>query len=91
MDATTGAGLAAGNGPDKVWTGGKTAFIVESTFGGGSVKLQQKLPQGNYVDIASASLTAAGQYITDLAPGTYRAVSTTATSTYAKLVSIPQS
>lgn len=79
-----------GNGADKFFNGGKAAFIVESTFGGGSVKLQMKLPNGTYYDIPSASLTAAGMYVTDLPPGTYRAVATTATANYCRLVSIPQ-
>ena len=79
----------AGNQADKVWLGGKTAFIGEGTFGGGSVKLQIKLPQGNYFDVPSATLSAAGMYITDLPPGTYRAVTATGSAFYARLVSIP--
>lgn len=78
-----------GNGGDKIWPGGKAAFMAEATFGGGSVKLQIKLPQGTYADIASASLTAAGIYVTDLPAGTYRAVATTATAVYARLAGIP--
>jgi hypothetical protein len=78
----------AGNGADKIWSGGKTAFMAEATFGGGSVKLQIKLPQGTYFDVASGSLSAAGYLVFDLPPGTYRAVAATATANYARLVHV---
>lgn len=78
-----------GNGADKVVNaGGKFAFMAEATFGGGTVKLQVKLPQDTYADVTSASLTAAGMVNVDLPPGTYRAVATTATANYARLVKI---
>jgi len=79
----------AGNGADVIWSGGHTAFIGESTFGGGAVKLQIKLPQGTYADVSSVTLSAAGMVATFLPPGTYRAVATTATANYYKLVKIP--
>jgi hypothetical protein len=78
-----------GNGSDVVFSGGKAAFMAEATFGGGSVKLQIKLPQGTYFDVPSASLTAAGFYVTDLPAGTYRAVAATATAVYARLAVVP--
>jgi hypothetical protein len=78
-----------GNGADKSFSGGKAAFIGESTFGGGTVKLQIKLPNGSYADVSSVSLTAAGMVVTELPPGLYRAVATTATANYYKLVRIP--
>lgn len=77
-----------GNGSDKQISGGKYAFLAEATFGSGTVKLQIKLPQGNYADVASASLSAAGMYVTDLPQGVYRAVATTATAAYARLVRV---
>lgn len=77
-----------GNGADKVVSGGQYAFIAEATFGGGTVKLQIKLPQGTYGDVATASLTAAGMVAVFLPAGTYRAVATTATANYARLVRI---
>lgn len=80
---------ATGNGSDYPWPGGESAFMAEATFGGGSVKLQIKLPQGTYADITGASLTAAGMVVVNLPPGTYRAVATTATAAYARLVTIP--
>lgn len=78
-----------GNGSDKTVQGGHYAFLAEATFGGGSVKLQIKLPQGNYADVASGSLSAAGMLSVFLPPGTYRAVATTATAAYARLARIP--
>ncbi len=78
-----------GNGADVSFSGGKAAFTADATFGGGSIKLQIKLATGTYADIASASLTAAGIYVTDLPAGTYRAVSATATACYSTLVRIP--
>jgi hypothetical protein len=78
-----------GNGADKYFTGGKAAFTAEATFGGGTVKLQIKLPQGTYFDVASVTLSAAGMVVTELPPGTYRAVATTATAAYSRLVRIP--
>lgn len=92
MPSTKGGAIAllanagTGNGADKAWQGGKTAFIAEATFGGGSIKLQIKLPQGTYADVTSVTLSAAGMVVTDLPPGTYRAVSATATACYASLV-----
>lgn len=79
----------AGNGNDKVVQGGHYGFIAEATFGGGSVKLQIKLPQGNYADVSSMTLSAAGMVAGFLPPGTYRAVATTATAVYARLARIP--
>lgn len=80
---------AAGNGSDFYWKGGHTAFIGEATFGGGSVKLQIKLPQGNYFDVSGMSLTAAGILFCFLPAGTYRAVGATGSAFYARLASIP--
>jgi hypothetical protein len=86
VDLLSNAGT--GNGSDFVWPGGKTAFIGEATYGGGTQKLQIKLPQATYADVTSVSLTAAGMIVTDLPPGTYRAVATTATANYVSLVKI---
>lgn len=78
-----------GNGGDKVIKGGHYAFLGESTFGGGSVKLQIKLPNGTYFDCPSVTLSAAGYVLAFLPPGTYRAVATTATANYYRLARIP--
>lgn len=77
-----------GNGADVEWIGGHTSFLGESTFGGGSVKLQIKLPNGSYFDVPTASLTAAGYVNVFLPKGIYRAVATTATANYYKLANI---
>lgn len=79
-----------GNGSDFTFEGGKAWFIAESaSWGGGSAKLQVKLPQGNYFDVPSASLSANGYYAVELPAGTYRAVVATATAVYARLAGIP--
>lgn len=80
---------AAGNGSDKiVGVGGNYSFIAEATWGGGSVKLQIKLPQGNYFDVASSTLSANGYVNLLLPPGTYRAVGVTGSAFYVSLVKI---
>lgn len=86
-DLLTNAGT--GNGPDTIWTGGRSVLLAEATFGGGSIKLQAKLPQGTYVDVTDGSLSAAGiSKVLYLPPGTYRAVATTATACYASLMRV---
>jgi len=79
----------AGNGPDKLWVGGTTAFVAEGTFGGGSAKLQIKLPQGTYADVTGVTLSAAGMIVADLPPGEYRAVLATGSAFYVRLSRIP--
>lgn len=87
IDLCSNAGT--GNQSDKIVnSAGRYAFMAEATFGGGSVKLQIKLPQGTYADVTSASLSAAGMVVVELPAGTYRAVNTTATAVYAKLVGV---
>ena len=84
---------AAGNGDDKMWAGGKTAFVATGTFAGGSIKLQIKIDIGQaaavYADVPSMSHSAAGILTADLPPGTYRAVMATGSAFYGRLVSIP--
>lgn len=79
---------AAGNGSDKVVQGGRYAFLCDATFGGGNIKLQIKLETGTYADVGSSTLSAAGMVALDLPAGTYRAVATTSTANYARLVKI---
>lgn len=79
----------AGNGADCVFNGGKAAFLAEATWGGGSAKLQVKLPNGSYADVSSVTLSANGMVITELPMGIYRAVTATATAAYVRLVRIP--
>lgn len=77
---------ASATGSALLYKGGRSVFMAEATFGGGTVKLQMKTPNGTWVDVAGASLTAAG--VTAglyLAPGEYRANIATATAVYAYL------
>lgn len=77
---------AAGNGAAKFWPGGKGIFTAVATFGGGSVKLQVKALDGStgtFVDVTSASLSAAGMVAFELPPGEIRAVGATASAIYA--------
>jgi hypothetical protein len=81
----------ATNNVEKVWPGGKAWFMAKGTWGGGSVKLQVKLPDNTtYVDVTGASLTADGYIVlAELPPGTYRTVVATATALYVRLVHTP--
>lgn len=66
--------LAADGQTTKVfWPGGKGTFAGEGTFGGGTLKLQWR-PDANwtYIDVASASLTAAGYKNFEIAKGEIR-------------------
>jgi len=73
---------ATGNGSDViVRAGGKYSFLSKSTAGSyGTVKLQLKDPDDNYLDVPSASHSADGVLYLDLCPGTYRAVAATVTA-----------
>lgn len=66
------------------WPGGKGVFAVKATFGGGSVALQMRLPDGvTWFTPADGSLTADGAVIFELPPCDIRALVTTATAVYA--------
>ena len=86
-DAPAGAGTAAAQ-----WLGGRGVFYVKATFGGGSVKLQQKTPDGTFVDVPATvnatvpSLTANGMCAFELPPGELRVAVATATGVYAYAV-----
>lgn len=71
---------------DTKWMGGRGWFVVEAgAWGGGSVKLQFRSPNGTYIDIdaTNLSLTANGVYGFEAPPGELRAVRATATGVYA--------
>ena len=71
------------------WPGGSGLFSVEATWGGGTVKLQYKAPNGTAVDAGPyTTLTANGGGIFDLPPGEIRANVATATAVYASAVHI---
>lgn len=68
------------------WMGGRGWFSAEATaWGGGSVKLQWKSPNGTYIDIDATNLnfTANNVYGFEAPPGELRAVRSTATGVYA--------
>ncbi len=73
--------------------GGRYAFCVTATFGGGNIQLQILMPDGTTYIGASAAITtsagAAGTQIVDLPPGTYQIAITTATSVQYSLVRVP--
>lgn len=73
--SATAAGVA--------WPGGDGVFMATATFGGGTVKLQCQMPDGTYVDVENASLTAAGTKYFHAAPGLIRVNIATATAVYA--------
>jgi hypothetical protein len=74
---------ASATGSAQVWPGGKGVFMVEATWGGGTVKLQIINPIGTWIDVPSASFTANGIFNFDLPPGQIRANIVTATAVYA--------
>ncbi len=51
------------------WSGGRGTFMVEGTFGGGTVTLQVEGPNGTAIDVGDdVTFTAAGVGNFDLAP-----------------------
>lgn len=93
MSARAGVTLLSNASATGEWVnfpGGAAWFMVEATFGGGTVKLQTKNANGTAVDVASSSLTAAGYtQHTHLPAGEYKAHVATATAVYAKLIPCP--
>lgn len=66
------------------WPGGRGVFTVEATWGGGTVKLQYKGPNGTAIDAGSdATLTANGGCVFELPAVDIRANVATATAVYA--------
>jgi hypothetical protein len=89
MSASKGTITLLSNGSatssEKIWPGGVGVFMAHATFGGGSVKLQYKLPDGStWTDAgADTSLTADGGGVFELPPCNIRAAVATATGVYA--------
>jgi hypothetical protein len=71
------------------WHGGSAWFAADATFGGGTVKLQYKLPNGTWIDVPSASHTALGVVAVNVPAGLVRANVATSTAVYAYLISNP--
>lgn len=88
--AITLASNASATGSWFQWPGGRGEFRVEATFGGGTVKLQCKGPNGTAQDVgADTTLTAAGGGIFELGAGEIRCNIATATAVYAMALRIP--
>lgn len=83
---------STGNGAAFVWPGGRGMFMAVSTnWGGGSVALQWRGPDGvTWLATPAISLTADSGTVFDLPPGEVRAVVNTATGVTASAVRIPQ-
>lgn len=85
----------AGNGVGADWPGGRGLFMVDASFGGGNVALQQQSPSGAWLPLNTEgtatpiSLTANGVANFAAPAGQIRAVSTTATAVNAYAVGVP--
>lgn len=78
---------ASATGSDFTFRGGRAMFMAEATWGGGTVKLQVKSPNGTYIDVNGGSLTANGTSAALYLPqGLYRANIATASAVYAYLI-----
>ncbi|SAL59597.1 hypothetical protein AWB71_03301 [Caballeronia peredens] len=88
------AGAGAGAGVD--WPGGNGLFMVDATFGGGSVALEQLSPSGKWLPLVNLATTTAISLTANgvanfLAPaGQIRANATTATAVNAYAIGVPQ-
>lgn len=86
------ASNASATGNWFMWPGGRGEFRVEGTFGGGTVKLQCKGPNGTAQDVGiDTTLTASGGGIFELGAGEIRCNIATATAVYAMALRIPSS
>lgn len=87
------AGAGAGTGVD--WPGGRGLFMVDATFGGGTVALEQMSPSGAWLPLnhegtsTPISLTANGTANFVSAAGAIRANATTASAVNAYAVGVP--
>ncbi len=86
------ASNASATGAWFMWPGGRGEFRVEGTFGGGTVKLQCKGPNGTAQDVGTdTTLTASGGGIFELGAGEIRCNIATATGVYAMALRVPSS
>jgi len=84
------ASNASATGSWFMWPGGRGEFRVEATFGGGTVKLQCKGPNGTAQDVGTdTTLTASGGGIFELGVGEIRCNIATATAVYAMALRVP--
>lgn len=83
------AANASANGSAMQWPGGQGILMAEGTFGGGTVKLQcQSSPQGTWLDVDGATLSAAGTKLFYLGACPVRINIATATAVYASVSTI---
>jgi len=84
------ASNASATGDWVAWPGGRGEFRVEATWGGGTVKLECKGPNGTAQDVGTdTTLIADGGGIFELGAGEIRANIDTATGVYAMALAIP--
>jgi hypothetical protein len=93
---TLALNAGAGNGASVDWQGGNGMLMVDATFGGGSVALDQMSPSGAWIPVndlitgTPISLTANAMSNFLTAAGKLRVVITTATAVNAYVIGIPQ-
>ena len=78
---------ATATGAAQSWDGGDCVFMAEGTFAGATLQLQIQSPQGTWLNVTGASLTAAGAVLNlKVPPGNVRCLVTgTPTAMYAWL------
>ncbi|NBS24588.1 MAG: hypothetical protein EBS78_11610 [Altererythrobacter sp.] len=88
--AITLASNASATGSWFAWPGGTGEFRVEGSFGGGTVKLECKGPNGTAQDVGpDVTLTASGGGVFFLGAGEIRCNIATATGVYAMALRVP--
>lgn len=80
---------AAGTSETFKWPGGKGTFAAHATWGGGSAKLQVKLPSGTFVDVAT--LSANGLTNFEIPAGEVQVVAATGSAFYCYAIKLPSS
>jgi len=80
---------ASATGSAVAWPGGRGVFMAEATWGGGTVKLQMQTPNGTWIDVDGASLTANGTKAFDAPAGQIKANVATATAVYSYAAVVP--
>ena len=84
------ASNASATGSWVPWPGGRGEFRVQATWGGGTVKLECKGPNGTAQDVGTETeLTADGGAIFELGAGEIRCNIATATGVYAMALRVP--
>lgn len=88
--AITLASNASATGSWYFWPGGRGEFRVQATWGGGTVKLECKGPNGTAQTVGTdTTLTADGGGIFELGAGEIRCNIATSTAVYAQALRVP--